>query len=263
VIVGREGWLFYRKDLNTIITPWPFKKNLDKIIALNKLIKDRGSVLVVVPVPMKIEVMKHEFCGLDVPVVSNQKKRFIDALFKHGIHTIDLTDEFCLAGNRYGLYQKKDMHWDQAGVSLAAGVIAEKIKHIAGIEVGGYDYAITDTVIYKTGGLGLAIGDSLKYKCSVKRVVGRNGTYTGSDSSEVMIVGDSFSYAFRGFGASLGAHVAYNLKMPTYTWGVPGLNVRNISEIVKKVDKISTMPKAVVFVFYAGDLIESEGHTVN
>lgn len=93
VVSGKDGWLFYRPGVTSLLVPWP-EKNIDNIIRLNKKLLRDSVCLIVVPVPNKSDVYPESLGLGDPKIVSNQRDRFFNRLKNEGVYAIDLLPVF-------------------------------------------------------------------------------------------------------------------------------------------------------------------------
>jgi hypothetical protein len=156
VMMGRDGWFFYRPDVRYLVEPdrpdgrgdegaWvePPKGTCQDsvvraIVRFRDQLKDRGIELLVVPVPGKPSVYPDMLWrttvgngnGFDSPTLG-----FLEKLRTQGVEAVDLFSRFRRIrvenpeDNSY--YLARDTHWTPKGAKLAAETVAEKLRSLS------------------------------------------------------------------------------------------------------------------------------------
>ncbi len=249
VIPGSDGWLFYRESLKAILKPWKYAESNERTIAsLNDSLAARGIKLIVVPVPDKEEIVQ-AYTPFRVYNASNQRSRMIARLREHHIEVVDLFPSYMASNPREELYQKKDTHWDEPGIEIAAQVIGDSVNRFFGGK-GDALYAFKDTFVYKPRDLALFRKDSTSYANACRMVSEPDGTrYRDSIWSDILIFGDSYSLVNYGYGGGIGPEIARFTGRPNFTIGHIGFNYGAPSEMWNFVKNRRKVPKVLVWVF--------------
>jgi hypothetical protein len=180
-IVGRNGWFFYKPDVEFLIKPWvldprsvmvdPNDRPItdDPVKAIKKFqeqLAQRNIALMVVIVPGKPSIYPDLVSSLYRPGDAGKfthSLRMIDELCKQGVDAIDLFAPFsrlrafdAQAGD--SLYLQKDTHWKARGVRTAAHEVAQHIKRFSWYSPGAVEYAMDSVVIDRIGDVGVMAG---------------------------------------------------------------------------------------------------------
>lgn len=151
VIGGKDGWLFYRADMEYCYRPSVFDPRsrtadhndnsftdtpLEAITDFRDQLASRNIDLLVVVVPGKPSIYPDKLGGSSAAECAagvSPSDRFLDTLRRHGIATVDLFSRFrserkndSLAGER--MYLSLDTHWKERGLRCAADLVVQKIR---------------------------------------------------------------------------------------------------------------------------------------
>ena len=233
VFLGRDGWIFYRPDVDYItgppfLDPAPMKQRarlaavqpdpVKAIVDFRDQLAARGIDLIAVPIPMKpgAESDKLSQRAKSNAVLQNTSfSEFKARLQKAGVRVFDpassLTERKTVAANA-PLYLKTDTHWRPETMELvaenlaafirAAGAAAQKSFQVSDKEVNG----IGDIARM----LKLPESQTLYRPETVKihEVLVRNTPWQPSKDADILLLGDSFSNIFSlealGWGESAG-----------------------------------------------------------
>ena len=151
VLMGRDGWLFYKQRVDYLIQSSKDVPSRDQgpaaatraIIRFRDQLASRGIQLLVVPVPCKARIYPDKLTRRadDLPLKSRTLE-VIAALRAAGVETVDLFDVFQESHKVSGgeamnsLYLARDTHWSPDGVRRAAEAIADRIVQLGWLEIG-------------------------------------------------------------------------------------------------------------------------------
>jgi hypothetical protein len=177
-VTGRNGWFYYRSDVDYVVRPYVLDKRSlvvdpnDKVVTDNPVIaikkfknqlSDMGIDLIVVLMPAKPSIYPDMLNASIKPEMSGKigtTPRMIEELRAQGVDAIDLFTAFAqerrndaAAGD--SLYLSKDTHWRARGVRTAAHVIAERIKQMPWYQEGGTEYVLDSVDIERVGDIGV------------------------------------------------------------------------------------------------------------
>ena len=211
--LGRDGWLFYRADIDSLIGASSQKTAsaaLAAVVDFNRQLQARGITLIVVPTPTKPTIHPEKFSAryrnADTPIHAPHYTPFVDALVSEGVLVYDPSSLLFEAAQ----YLKTDTHWkpeamEQVAQHLAAFI--EKKVQLSASQSLAYIKTPVDTA---------NIGDITKMlKLPEDQTlfpperVTRNVVQTPSGNrwqpmhaSEILFLGDSFSniYSLAGMG---------------------------------------------------------------
>ncbi len=173
-VQGRNGWLFYKPDVEYLIRPYvndersievdandvPIKDAIvDSIKAFQQVLKDRGTDLIVIIMPAKPSIYPEMLAPDMNPDMSGKishSVRMIDELKRAGVETVDLYSAFSEerkndvdAGD--SLYMRTDTHFRTRAVRTAARVVGERIKKYPWYVPGITEFEIDTITIHRNG----------------------------------------------------------------------------------------------------------------
>ncbi len=241
---AREGWLFYRPDVEHLLGPgflrpdalearvaetpsWvepPHPDPRPALRAFRRRLADRGIELLVVPTPVKPTVHPERFAGRaaafagEVPLRNPSTARWIRDLEAAGIAVFDPAQTLARAREKTGEAQflATDTHWTPEAMDRVARALAERVEERLGPEAGPrVRYRRRPVTVTGNGDLvrmlrlpkGLALFPSQEV---TTRMVLRpdGGLWAPSDRARVLLLGDSFTNVFSrdelGWGRSAG-----------------------------------------------------------
>jgi hypothetical protein len=177
-VAGRNGWFYYKSDVDYVVRPSVLDKRSvivdpnDKVMTDNpvtaivnfkKQLSDLGIDLLVVLMPAKPSIYPDVLNSSIKPELSGKigtTMRIIEALRGQGVEAIDLFTPFAMerkndatAGD--SMYLSKDTHWRARGVRTAAHVIAERIRQFPWYQAGTTDYVLDSVDIERVGDIGV------------------------------------------------------------------------------------------------------------
>jgi hypothetical protein len=240
IVVGRDGWLFYRQSVRYVIerqSGAAERDSADPLAAIRSFrdqLEARGIRLLVVPVPNKESVYpemvaeRAEDAGV---IVCGQTRRLLEELEQHGIEHVDLFEVFRRAKHEEGrsdpsrLYVAQDSHWSPEGARVAAVAIARRVLDGGIIKRGDQTYDLRPAVVRRHGDLVEMLRvpqieralEPEKLQCLQVVEPGTGKLYHDAPESEVVILGDSFLRIYERDepgAAGFIAHVARELGQP-------------------------------------------------
>jgi hypothetical protein len=177
-VLGKNGWFFYKQDVDYLIRPYVRDKRAiqvdpnDKVVSDNpiqaavtfkKQLAEFGVDLLMVIVPGKPSIYPDMLASGAVPERVTKKGNSLKAIAElraAGVEAVDLFTPFLaerkndsIAGD--SLYLSKDTHWRARGVRTAARVVADYIKQYPWYRAGTTEYAIDSTSIDRIGDVGV------------------------------------------------------------------------------------------------------------
>jgi SGNH hydrolase-like domain, acetyltransferase AlgX len=278
---GKDGWLFFRKEIDylnggDLTIQAPDKNPLPSLKEFKAFCDGHNISLLFCVVPNKSDVY-FEKLPVDAPkdpgaIVNPWPRKFLAELERAGIEVVDLLPDFLAAkaGDSTGkeaLYQKHDTHWTLRGLRIAARAIADRIKTFAwygDLAKNAVRYTLKDTVCSRLGDIvdKLPEAERTSYPAdnlSAEQVYGPDAKlYKASNpDAPVMLIGDSFTGVFEIIdckGAGVGSHIAAATGVPVdiiTSWG-GGPLVRDKMLRARKAD----LPKKrlVIYMMVARDL---------
>jgi len=251
VVIGRDGWLFFRPNI-TYATHPPFthyvkdarlrcKDPFPAIASFARDLRSRGIDLVVVPVPVKPSIYPEKLTALYDeslgPPVNVYAEEFFRRLRQEGITVIDLTRTLWDAKPRGKLYLSMDTHWTPLGMSVFADALAEELVRRHGwLSERLREYAVRPLKVAHTGDIQVMLNLPSwsrmygKEEVVIEQVLDQaTGKLVEPDpGSPIVLLGDSFTNVFSlaemnwGDHAGLGEHLARRLGRPIDVIAVNG-----------------------------------------
>lgn len=227
-VEGRDGWLFYRPDVDYLARPGftderfylgsfdttvsgkrvNVRSPLVAIRDVKRQLAERGIRLIVVPVPGKPTIYPEKLSGGEVEIGKSPTLELIDSLRASGVEVVDLVHPLraAKAGAKTDLYLHRDTHWSPAGLSVAADEIARALLDVPEVVARRSDsrYVARDTLIERWGDIcemtSLPRRREIWTSESVKasRVQDSAGApYADSDTASILWLGDSYSRIYQ------------------------------------------------------------------
>ena len=235
VLVGRNGWLFYRPDVRDLVeprSPTAGENSEDPFSAITlfwKQLRTRGIQLVVLPMPGKPslygEMLTTRLNGLRYP--ASPTLTLITRLRREGVEVVDLFELFGRhkSASRYPLYLARDTHWSAAAAELAASAVAARLEELGWAQQGAVDYDIQQVIVPRRSDIARMtrvplIEASYPAEEIVARQVRERPTgalYRDDPTASVLVLGDSFLRIYQTDepkAAGFIAHLARALRQP-------------------------------------------------
>jgi len=242
---GRDGWLFFRKDLDYVngkafLDPVVQKARASRdrvaadpvaaVVQFHKQLEIRNIKLILLPVPVKPTIEGHRLSGApDAGVRARHNASFADfvaGLRSRGVNVLDPTEMLVdrIRQNGEAQYLQTDTHWTPEAMDAVAQALAREIQPGRSSSGGGYErgrLAIEgrgDTQAL----LGLPPGQSLfgTQRVVTQPVSAGAQVWRPSSDAEVLLLGDSFANIYSlgalGWGeeSGLAEQLSYHLGRP-------------------------------------------------
>lgn len=245
-IVGKNGWLFFKKSLEYTTAKDLTKQTGDKnafkhIVEFNDYLADKGIDMLFVPMPSKIEIYPEKINNGIVPpkqeIIQPYGRKFLRELQQAGVEVIDLLPLYLQAKHEISdsnnfLYQKKDTHWKNKALQIAAKTISERLKQYAWYkEATQKDYTRKMVSFKRQGDIVKRLPDSIQSNYPPAKLTGSKiftpdgNAFKRNPNAEIMLIGDSFTGVFELIdckSAGIGANIAYHSSLPldiVTSWG--------------------------------------------
>lgn len=245
VLVGSDGWLFYRPDVDYVVqadrlnvdtegrwaTPSRFthmENVTNAICRFQEQLRQRGIQLLVVPVPGKPSVYPDQMTGgPDVPF-QPRTLNLLRMLQSRGVPTVNLFAAFEKARRESGsarYYLRTDTHWTPLGMKIAAHAAADKLRGLSGMPQKRREFQTRRVRVSRRGDLVEIVGTATgqpneEFDCEqvidpafglmTSGAADRPGSYRyPGEPASVLVLGDSFCRIYQGREpASLGHVIA-------------------------------------------------------
>jgi len=151
-ILGRNGWLFYRPDVRYLVEPnrperdesdsrWVHQTEsltrresvVGAIRRFHDQLKERGILLVAVPVPGKPSIYPDQVTGRSTAAqLESPTLGVLRELEENGVTTVNLFKILSEArrSNSEPLYLARDTHWTPTGAALAAQAVGARLREL-------------------------------------------------------------------------------------------------------------------------------------
>jgi hypothetical protein len=252
VYAGREGWLFYRPDVDYLTGPgfldrstlerrlsqaseWTAPPHPDPrpaILRLHQQLAERGISLIVMPTTVKPSIhpekLARAYRDSREPLHNASYSAFVEQLRRAGVMVFDVGGILSEARQSGEQYLATDTHWRPEAVELVVERLAAFIEErVALPTTAAPDYRIEEREVVSTGDitvmLDLPAAQALfpRERVWVRRVLEADGAaWRATRGATVLVLGDSFSniysLASMGWGdaAGLVEQLSYTLRRP-------------------------------------------------
>jgi hypothetical protein len=241
--VGRDGWLFYRPGVDSLMAPgFLDPAQLQKrarsgdsssaavqpdpvkaLVQFDRELRSRGIALAVMVAPMKPsihpEFLSGRYAPGDAPLYNPSYARFLEEMKLNDVAVLDVSGDLAAAKIATGRAQflKTDTHWTPEAMELAAGKLADYIKAkglLPPREPAGY--AAKEAGVCNRGDIDEMLklsADRFVFppqEATVHPVFRSDGAPWEPDrGSDVLVLGDSFFNIYSLEGMNWGAHAGF------------------------------------------------------
>ncbi|MCW5980175.1 MAG: hypothetical protein KIT09_18980 [Bryobacteraceae bacterium] len=233
VVLGRDGWLFYRPDLRYLVeapAPGTLEGGEDPATAIMNFrdqLQARGIHLLVIPAPGKPSL----YGGMLTRRLNGSSEVMsptLDLLMRlkcGGVDTVNLFELFgkTRAGQPY--YLARDTHWLANAAEMAAAAVAARILEKGWVAPGPADYGVRSIVVSRRSDIArmtrvplieaLYPAEEVPSRQVFDKATGAR--YKDDPASPVLVLGDSFLRMYETdepTSAGFIAHLARNLRRP-------------------------------------------------
>lgn len=225
VYLGRDGWLFYRPDVDYVtgapfLAPTQLQRRMHAarvepdpvkaIVHFRDQLAQRGIDLVVLPVPTKASVHGEMLNARIAPNEVLQNASFAEfqrKLTEAGIRLFDPSAAL-MARKSQPVFLKTDTHWRPETMQFVAQQLAAFVNLPAAAN--GASLNITEKEVTAVGDISrmLKLPNELPETALIRQVANGNSLWRASTDADVLLLGDSFSNIFSlealGWGESAG-----------------------------------------------------------
>ena len=274
---GRDGFLFYRNDLE-YVTGGDLEKQrkgknpLPIIVEFKKLLDEQGVDFLFVPVPTKLELYPEELdgklSGFSGEAINPAFRKLLASLAKEGVEVFDLLPALLnakAASSTELLFQHQDTHWTDRGLRLTADLLATRVKKYpwyAELAKHKRAYELREKSFTRFGDLQSRLPEAEQKKYTPETLVAHQvlaggKPYDDDPDSPVVLLGDSFTGVYEltdAEHAGVSAHIARGIGYPldlVMSYG-GGPNVRQ-KLLRRGVEALGTK-KLVIWMMTARDL---------
>jgi hypothetical protein len=259
VVIGTDGWLFYRPGVEAAVLRGAPSAAPAAIRKFHAALAIRGIELLVVVVPNK-ESVYPEKLGAAGSGRWAETDRVLGELESAGIRAVDLRERFAAAvagGLEAPLYLRDDSHWSPAGVALAAETIAAAAREL--VPPGTTAFSSEPVVVRRHGDLRRLLGaPRLLGDAGLETIIAeRVGGSALADDAEILVLGDSFLRIFQTDppgNAGLPAQLARQLNQPVATLVADGGGATRVRQQLAEAPHLLTGKRLVIWEFVERDL---------
>jgi hypothetical protein len=260
VFKGKDGWLFVNEEIQSLYSVWP-SSNLEKISQFSNGLKKLSVTLVVVPVPNKIDFYPEKLAPFCIDNPNPNRAEFINRLRKKGVFVVDVFPSLKESSKAGPVFYKGDSHWNDAGIRSAAKKISDEVRNLSAgfpCHPEAFHEAVSGECLSPDLLCKLAGGVSAPCETTtVTTVLQNDGPFISTDSSEILIIGDSFNRHHCLWGAHIGAHIACDLGYPVRINSADQLNRRAPSFFKNSTPAKLRRYKIIIWIFSERALMSS------
>jgi len=222
-ILGKDGWLFYKPDIQYLVEPSPQEDPVATILAFRQELSRRGIRLLVIPMPGKPSVYPGKLTrrdGFRSPTLD-----LLSRLRGAGVETMDLFAFFHAQDRGAADYLIRDTHWTGDAARMAAHAVARRVRELGWVSVGSEQYDANAMTVKRRGDIiRMMQAPDLERQFPAEEVrceqVVQHATrqpYRDDPHSAVLVLGDSFLRIYERDepgAAGFIAHLARELQTP-------------------------------------------------
>jgi hypothetical protein len=226
-LVGREGWLFFRDDVEHLVAARPaasFAGDPEReILAFRDALAARGVALLLLPTPLKPTVHPEMLAtGARAPIRRPGEREQLARFAERGVEILDLADRFARDAPIAPLYLATDTHWRPEGVEIAAQEVALRLRMLVELPPGESDgWREEPRRIAGRGDSATLLGLPPRSALYVREEVETRAVEVPpATRAPVLLLGDSFAGIYGipelgwGAGAGLADRLAFALGLP-------------------------------------------------
>jgi len=294
--VGRDGWLFYRPDVEYLTSPgfltpsWQKEQShgataiqpdpVKAILDFKEQLASRGIQLVVMPMSTKPMIHPEMLAGwgAEGEVLQNDSfAQFQQTLESNGVHVFDPTPVLLDLKKETGskLYLQSDTHWTPEAMDRVASKLGEFLNQKYNLPYSPGGYGAAPQQISNLGDIAEMLKlpkDQtifLKQTVTIKKIAKQDGSpWAPERTGDVLLLGDSFSniYSLDGMGwgslAGFAEHLSFALARPidkiVINAGGAFASRRELArQLAQGVDRLANK-KVVVYEFSMRDLSQGD-----
>lgn len=251
--LGRDGWLFYRPDVDYVTgrgflepevlksrarsgdqwNPPPQPDPVAALIDFDRQLAARGIRLLVLPTPVKPMLQPGELssrAAAGIPLDNPSYMEFVEELAASGISVVDIGPLLATAAGETGLpqYLRADTHWTPEAMNFAARELARRVREFTELETPPDTGYLRRKVVVENIGdiatmLHLPATQQLftNEQVTTQRILTFEGRpWKANPDAQVLLLGDSFANVYSvdrlgwGAGAGLAEQLSYHLQQP-------------------------------------------------
>lgn len=241
VVVGRDGWLFYRPDVDFLTGPAigarrALRPNeearandpLPAIVKFHEDLKALGIDLVLAPVPVKPTIYPDKLVGpRNAPVLNAGYADLLRRLEAKGVAVVDLTRTLWDRRDE-GLFLPLDSHWSPRGMAVFADALVEELRRRFPYLEASTSYTAREEEVENFGDTFDLLKLPASHPFAKTRVKIQKVNAEDVEDSPIVLLGDSATNIYSaermkwGTGAGLAERLALGLGRPIHTVAING-----------------------------------------
>ena len=264
-ILGRDGWLFYKPDVQYLVEPEPKGSDdpVTAILAFREELGRRGIRLMVIPMPGKPSVYPEKLTrrsGFRSPT-----RDTIARLREAGVETPNLFDIFETKSPEGPYYLSRDTHWSGGAARIAAQTVARRIHDLGWLSPGSTEFDVKPIRVRRRGDIMRMMQapqlerqfppEEVRCEQVVRRETGE--LYQDDQHSTVLVLGDSFLRIYEKdepSAAGFIAHLARELRTPLTSIVNDGGASTLVRQELRRKPGLLTGKKLVIWEFVERDV---------
>lgn len=257
------------------------RKGLEGLVELSRKLRERGTELVVVPIPRMHQIYPERVVdGLEVPEgfvgVDPATAKYLADLTEAGVEVVHLTPAY--AAQRVSTAEDQDRflfhdynnHWTARAVNLTAEVIAEKVVQLEDFEPGtlrgGVDWQLErQKIIFKVPPPRGSNMPEVKVETEVwiDAILNANGkpAQRPDRMSPILILGDSNAQWYTQYGAAVPDQIGARLGQRLDLIAIPGVQADGVWKNLERRKKSGTTladKRIIIWIFELDMLLDEE-----
>jgi len=215
VLIGREGWLFYKPDERYLVEPEAHEDPYLAILDFRDQLARQGTKLLVLPVPGKPSIYPEKLTWrAEGKQIQSRTLDLMRRLQEAGVKTVDLFGAFhnLREAGKTALYLRNDTHWSPPAAEAAAEIVAACVRAL-GVPEGGITYQTRNVSSERSGDIAKMMQAPATEVVQASQVI----DYKDDPLSPVLVLGDSFLRIYQADApksAGFIAHLARALRRP-------------------------------------------------
>jgi alginate O-acetyltransferase complex protein AlgJ len=189
VVVGRDGWLFYKPDVELLTNP-PKADPLPAFREFHQQLAARGIKLLLMPAPSKATIHPEALGGTGAPLYPHWWSSLRRQIEAEGVAVFD-------PAPLVKTYLKTDTHWQPEAMELVARELAKLLSGLPVVDEP--DFEERSVTVTNAADIAVMLGVTYpKETVSIRQVRQGRRPWESSDDADVLVLGDSYANIYSG-----------------------------------------------------------------